>query len=332
MTFLSLRPDNFTPPSRTPWGGTRIVQDYKGGPAGKIVGESWEISVEPDFPSTLTSGQRLADVLTPEMLGVHARLGGSPLLVKLLDAAAPLSLQIHPSDDDPALSDGESGKPEAWYVLRAEEGAGLYLGLKPGVTEVTLREAIECRGDVEALLHFEPVAPGDYFFIEPGTPHAIGPGLTLVEPQRVLPGKRGLTYRYWDWNRLYDEHGKASPDGSPRELHLDRALEVTRWSESGPDLVARVRTRAGAPAAAASIQELDRGALFTDRLSGTGTLHLAAEDRLFGYTCVAGEARFASDSSNALLRKGESGIVPAGVACEIELQDALVIRSAVGSV
>ena len=68
-------------------------------------------------------------------------------------------------------------------------------------------------GDASALLRFVPVAPGDFFTIGPGTPHAIGPGLTLVEPQQVLPGRRGLTYRYWDWNRRYDAEGRPDPQG-----------------------------------------------------------------------------------------------------------------------
>ncbi|MFW5920995.1 MAG: class I mannose-6-phosphate isomerase, partial [Polyangiales bacterium] len=242
---LLLRADNFTPPTRTPWGGTRILSRYKADApldpdraAYPVVGESWEISVEPDFPSRIDgTGELLSDVV-----------GSTALLVKLLDAAEPLSVQIHPSDDYEALAQDESGKPESWYVLEAEPGAGLYLGLREGVDRERMREALESEADVSELLGFVPVATGDFFVIDAGTAHAIGPGITLVEPQRVLPGRRGLTYRYWDWNRHYDETGRPDDHGKPRTLHVREALDVTAWDAPREDaLLERIRLRAGAP-------------------------------------------------------------------------------------
>src|SRR5687768_366355 len=123
---LLLRPDNFCPPSRTPWGGRKIAAGYKGLPE-QVVGESWEISVEPDFPSVVEeTGEPLAEPMS--------------LLVKLLDTADVLSVQIHPSDDYPGLAPGESGKPESWYVVESAEGA-LHVGLREGVTEDEMRRA-----------------------------------------------------------------------------------------------------------------------------------------------------------------------------------------------
>lgn len=344
-----LRPDNFTPPERTPWGGERILRRYKDGlrlEARGVVGESWEVSVEPDFPAAVDGrasgapeleGALLADLIAadPEgWLGEEAALGGAPLLVKLLDAATPLSVQIHPADDDPALGPGESGKPESWLVVEADEGAGLYLGLQPGVDEAAMRAAIEAGEDVSALLPFVPVAPGDFFLIEAGTPHAIGGGVTLVEPQRVLPGKRGLTYRYWDWNRRYDAAGQPDPAGSPRALHVDEALRVTRWElPRGEKLLDEVRVRSGAP-------ELTGPATFTPLcgpggaalasttlevgvLAGTGKRVLEASRGFRALTVVAGALQL----DGLRLERGRSAALPAERAHELTLEGAWAVVS-----
>jgi mannose-6-phosphate isomerase class I len=330
---LLLRPDNFTPPSRTPWGGTRIRDRYKRWlplppPPGAtaVVGESWEISVEPDFPSRLErTGEPLAEVLGRDLeasVGPEAAaVGGCPLLVKLLDAAENLSVQIHPDDDFAGLDVAESGKPESWYILSAEAGAGLYLGLRDGVTEHALRHAIEADEDVSRLLFFTEVRAGDFFVIEAGTPHAVGRGLTLVEPQRVLPGRRGVTYRYWDWNRRYDGSGRPDPAGAPRTLHLSQALAVTRWdAPRGQELLDRVRYRAGDPDPSAPARREPLGgeggpiasdALQVARLVGTGPLRLQPEPRLRGLTVVHGSVRLRGDGFTVDVGCGRSAALPA---------------------
>src|SRR5262245_48532991 len=206
--------------ARTPWGGTRIAAQYKSKlldqAEGRVIGESWEVSIEPDFPAQIEQGESLSAYIAaaPEaVLGREATelgRGGTALLVKLLDTAESLSVQIHPDDHYRGLKSGECGKPESWYVVEATAGAGLYLGFRSGVHEDQVRRALETGDSLESLLHFIPVQPGDFFVIDAGMPHAIGAGLTLVEPQHVLPGQRGITYRYWDWNRRYDAQGRAS--------------------------------------------------------------------------------------------------------------------------
>ncbi|MCA9583435.1 MAG: class I mannose-6-phosphate isomerase, partial [Myxococcales bacterium] len=247
---LLLESGNFTPPSRTPWGGRRIGA-LKGEVGGGPVGESWEVSVEPDFPSRIEGGGLLGDHLAKEptaYLGREAAAGrtSTALLVKLLDAAAPLSLQIHPTDDYPALGANESGKPESWYIVAHDEGAGLYLGFREGVSREAVEECLAKGRDLRPLLHFVPVEVGDFFAIEAGTPHAVGGGVFLVEPQHVLPGRRGVTYRYWDWGRRYDPSGREDPTGSPRDLHVDHALNVTRWDPpGGPSLLRMIHAGLG---------------------------------------------------------------------------------------
>lgn len=330
-TVLQLHPDNFTPPSRTPWGGTRLVARWKrhavADPAawqGRPLGESWELSVEPDFPSrVLGSDRTLAAVLDADpaaWLGREAALGrrGTGLLVKLLDSAEALSVQIHPADDYAGLGPDESGKPECWYVVHAEAGAGVYLGLRPGVTEAGMRAALEGGGDVSAMLNFVPCAPGDFLRIDPGTAHAIGPGLVLVEPQRVVPGKRGLTYRYWDWGRRYAADGRADPAGAPRALHVRDALAVTDWdAPRGDDFVRRVLLRAGVPVlegapslvhlCGAAGDGLPSDALQVARIAGDGALALPGWDALMGLTVLDG----AVTVGDVTVRAGETAALSA---------------------
>lgn len=326
---LLLRPDNFTPPSRTPWGGRRIVEQLKAGRglnAQGPVGEAWELSVEPDFPSRLADGPLLDEVLRadPHLLGREAALGSTALLVKLIDAAENLSLQVHPSDADPKLGPDESGKPEAWYIVDAEPGAGLYLGFREGISETEVREAITNNGHLDALMQFVPVSAGDLFLIEPGTPHAIGKGVLLLEPQRVVPGKRGVTYRFWDWNRKYDSSGRLDPSGRPRALHVVRALEVTDWHRPhGPHLIDRIRYPAGSVATgqSASLETLagPTGPLRSEifllrRLAGSGRVELPAENCLRALTILEGDLTLGHDDASVQVGRGQTAALPASLA------------------
>ncbi|MCA9559177.1 MAG: class I mannose-6-phosphate isomerase [Myxococcales bacterium] len=342
-----LRADNFTPPARTPWGGTRLRARFKGGAplaadkaAYRVVGESWEVSVEPDFPSVDAEDERtLAAHIADDPRGWLGDADGFDLLVKLLDADDALSVQIHPSDDDAALAEDEGGKPESWYVLAAEPGAGLYLGFEEGVDEAAVRATLEAQGDLSALLHFVPVAPGDVFVIDAGTPHAIGPGVTLVERQRVRAGRRGLTYRYWDWNRRYDANGRRNAGGAPRALHVERALAVTRWdAPRGEALLERIRLRAGAAdlEAAARVEPLagpDGPVRFAPlevaRICGTGTTTLPAAPYPRGLTVVEGAVTLRGDDWQVRAERGRSVAVPAGVgAVEVALEHGHAIIAA----
>lgn len=230
---IVLEPSNFTPESRTPWGGYGISKYFKKHLQGVLVdqvpdkiGESWEFSLDPSFPSkALIDGSDLLaiikrfekDIFSVER--INAGRGECQILVKLLEASEPLSLQVHPSDQDRDLKPHECGKPESWLVLRAEKGAGIYLGFSSALSKDDLRLRLLEEGlRAKDCLNFVPVNPGDYFEIEPGVPHAIGPGVAILEPQRVLPNREGKTFRLWDWGRLYN--------GKPRELHLEQGMKL----------------------------------------------------------------------------------------------------------
>jgi mannose-6-phosphate isomerase len=131
-----------------------------------------------------------------------------PILVKFIYTSAPLSVQVHPDDAYAAEHEGQDGKTEMAYILRAEPGASMALGLNQPVTRERLREAA-LSGEIEHMLGSFPVAPGEVYFTPPGTVHAIGAGLALCEIQQ----NTDLTYRLYDYGR-------------PRELHLDKAVEA----------------------------------------------------------------------------------------------------------
>jgi mannose-6-phosphate isomerase len=131
-----------------------------------------------------------------------------PVLVKLLFTCERLSVQVHPADDYAVVYESSSGKTEMWHVLRAAPGAAVAVGLTETVTPERLRE-LAVSGEIEQYLAWLTVRPGDTVFIPAGTIHAIGPGLVLCEIQQFSD----VTYRLYDYGR-------------PRELHLDRAVDV----------------------------------------------------------------------------------------------------------
>lgn len=333
-----LRPDNFTPPTRTPWGGRRLLTRYKPGveAVAEVIGESWEVSVEPSFPSVRQrDGVGLAQVIADDPVGwlgpavARASGGRCPLLVKLLDTDDNLSVQVHPAPDDPALAPDESGKPESWIVLAAQPGAGIYLGLRAGVSRAEVEGCLRDGGRLDQLLNFVPAIPGDAFIIRAGTIHAIGAGVTMIEPQHVTPGRRGLTYRFWDWNRRYDAQGHLDPGGQPRPLHVERSLAVTDWGGlRGEDFVDACRAR---PVPLVGGEALERLRVLrtpwfeAERWRGLGRMRVGTEGALTALTCVAGRAEVVTPLGALTLECGWSAVVPAAAhTMEIDASEAEV--------
>ena len=321
-----LRADNFTPRHRTPWGGRKILSQYK--KALQLdwpethVGESWEISVEPSFPGMLVeSNESLAKAIAADPSGwlgttVAHRYGGqTPLLVKLLDAADNLSVQVHPTHDDPALGVDESGKPEAWLILESEPHGGIYLGFKEGVDAENVRSCIAREGPLHHLMNFVPVKAGDCFYIDAGTAHAIGAGVTLIEPQFVTPNRRGLTYRFWDWNRRYDEAGTPCETGKPRPLHMDRSMEVTSWDgpkgEAFVNSCRRRGTRLNHGTDLCHTRWIENSFFWVEDITGSGTLELASANTMRTVTCVGGRCVLTTDHGSTAIECGQSAVVRA---------------------
>jgi mannose-6-phosphate isomerase len=158
------------------------------------------------------------------------------------------------------------------------------------------------------------VSAGDAFFIRAGTVHAVGAGITLIEPQFVVPGCRALTYRYWDWNRRYDQRGEPSSAGTPRPLHIERSLAVTSWE--GPRGAAAVdactqRPVLITPGSLARTSVARCPYFVLERWAGTGELEVPAQGTLLCVVCVAGAARVRTEGGDAAIRCGQSMVIPA---------------------
>lgn len=187
--------------------------------------ESWELSDHPDGMSVAEGGP-YDRIPLGDLIRDYSRLilgqtdGHFPLLVKILDAAERLSVQVHP-DNETALRYGGDPKTECWYILDAAPGASVWAGLNPGVTPDRFRRALQ-DGTVADLLRRVPVKRGDLLFIPGGRVHAIGEGCLILEVQQ----SSNTTYRVFDWNR-------TGTDGKPRDLHVEKALECIRWDDTG---------------------------------------------------------------------------------------------------
>ena len=204
------------------WGGQYFQKFGKGDQ--EVISELWELSLRDGNSSIITSGEHngedLNKIITKEDVGpAQDRFPYFPLLIKLIDAKRDLSVQVHPNDDYALKNENSFGKSEMWHIIDADEGAGLYVGLK----ENSSKEEIEKRlknGTILEALNFVRVKPGDTYVINPGTIHAIGAGVRLIEIQQ----NSDLTYRLFDYNRL-------DKDGKPRELHIEKALKVIDYSK-----------------------------------------------------------------------------------------------------
>ena len=227
-----------------------------------------------------------------------------PVLIKFIDAKDALSIQVHPSDEYALKHEGEYGKTEMWIVMDCEPGAFLYFGVNRALSKEEFRRRIEENTVLEVLNRVD-VHPGDVFFIESGTIHAIGAGILICEIQQ----NSNCTYRVYD----YDRRGA---DGKPRELHIEKALAVSNLTPSAPEQ----RQEAEQTVPGGSIGDLASCKYFTtQRLTVDGTMTLPVDDRSFVSLVITEGTGTATGSENAVsFQAGDSLFVPAG-AGEIKL-------------
>lgn len=205
------------------WGGDRIARRFGRTDAPARCAESWEISPHPDGLSLVANGPlagrdlpSLCEEAGPALLGTACEGSRFPLLFKLIDARARLSVQVHPSDANAAAVGGEP-KTEMWYVLDADPGARIFCGLRDCPGPRTLRDAITAHRVPNLLVAHESM-PGASMFVPGGTVHAIGEGNLIYEIQQ----NSNTTYRVYDWDRV-------DADGRARELHVEKAVAVIDW-------------------------------------------------------------------------------------------------------
>jgi len=280
------------------WGETDWTRWYAGKTFAEPVGEAWLTGEDCLIETGEWAGQRFADVVkqnAAQILGAGAEVE-FPLLLKLLAPREKLSLQVHPDDALAQQKGYPRGKTECWYVLDAVPGAAIALGLKDGADDAAVRAAIT-GNTMEELMKWVPVAQGEMIFVDAGTVHAIGPGVTLLETQQTCD----ITYRLYDYGR-------------PRELHVDDALRVMKS-----------HTRAGkmSPVAQDGYMRLIQEQYFTvDRFAMN-----AAESRPFAalpvpqiFVGLTGQATVECDGERVGLERGKATVVPAG--CAVRLIEA----------
>ena len=221
---MKLYPMKLTAPCKDYiWGGNRLREEYgKISEADKIA-ESWELSCHKDGESVIADGEFAGTTLTSfiekagrEVLGENCRrFEYFPILIKLIDAKDNLSVQVHPNNEYAQRVEGEYGKTEMWYIVDCDPGAELLYGFKHDITKEEFERRIKDNTLLEVTNSVE-VHKGDVFFIESGTLHAIGKGILIAEIQQ----NSNTTYRIYDY-------GRVGADGKPRQLHIDKAVEVT---------------------------------------------------------------------------------------------------------
>lgn len=292
------------------WGGTNLYTQYGKGSPDSIIAESWELSAHPSGPSTVISGpcagltfNEYLDRLGADGLGWKSQAFQTfPILIKYIDAAGSLSVQVHPGDDYAMAIENEYGKSEMWHVLNCKEGAFIYYGFNRDVTreEVTARIA---DGTIEEVLNKVPTHPGDTYFIEAGTVHAIGAGNTICEIQQ----SSNSTYRLYDYQR-------RDKNGNLRELHLEKALDVMNMKRSTvPETKEALSSDNIAPGTAIT-QQLGSCKYFESSLyviNGETTITLN-DASFLTLTIVEGCGRIVYGDNALTFAKGDSLFVPAG--------------------
>jgi mannose-6-phosphate isomerase len=208
------------------WGGCRLgsLLGKKYPNTEQHFGESWDLSAVEKSESVVTNGflkgntlAEIAEIYMSDLLGesVYEAYGDKfPLLIKFIDSAQALSVQVHPNDEMAQEQSDSFGKNEMWYVMEAEPDSEIIVGFTKPVNRLEFASHIK-NDTVSSVLKSYKVAKGDFFYIPAGTIHAIGKGVLLLEVQQ----SSDITYRIYDW-------GRTDSNGNPRELHQELALQA----------------------------------------------------------------------------------------------------------
>ena len=285
------------------WGGRRLIEEYGKGDGAWNLAESWELSCHPDGPSIAADGPyaggSLPEILAerPELAGRAVEsLGRFPVLVKLIDAARDLSVQVHPDDAYALKHEGQLGKTEMWYVIKAEKGAGLYSGFSEQIDAEEYVKRVENNTIMDVLQRYD-VNEGDVFFLPAGRVHAIGAGCFIAEIQQTS----NITYRIYDYNR-------KDANGNGRELHTELAKDAIDYTLY-PDYRTHYKGHTNATV------ELADCKYFTTNLLDLDTImvrNFSELDSFVVYICMAGKASIRDNKGNEIfVHQGQTVLIPA---------------------
>lgn len=275
------------------------------------LGESWVLSAVSKYPTEVANGHlrgnslsALVEVHQGELVGrrVYNTFGSTfPLLLKFIDAADDLSIQVHPNDEQAMRDEQSLGKTEMWYVLSSESDASIVSGWTDDMTPDSVRASI-ADGTLSDHLHSYPVREGDVVVIDAGRVHAMCRGTLVAEIQE----NSDITYRLYDYDRVGN-------DGRKRPLSLDKALRVADLSASGAEAVLHPDSQPNA------MTPLARTPFFTTNLLCFDTpmqRDYASLDSFVAYMCVSGACQLTAtgatiDEQTQTLRLGELILIPA---------------------
>ena len=283
------------------WGGTRLIDEW-GKTFDGALAESWELTVREKEMSKIINGEAAGMSLSEyfELVGYDCVYDGFkkgerfPLLVKLIDAAKDLSVQVHPDDDYARDVENDCGKTEMWYIVDADEGARLVYGFAKGIDEEAFSKSIdECR--IADSLRSVPVSKGDVFYIPSGLVHAIGGGILIAEIQQ----NSDLTYRVYDYDRV-------DANGNKRELHVDKAKAVAR--PFSDDELEKERYSNGRDGAMVNCKYFR-----TELITLDTEQSIAAENSFVSLLCIGGEGQIICDGASYEIKKGDSYFLPLGI-------------------
>lgn len=304
--MLNIYPLKFKPILKpVMWGGSKIGH-LKGLP-GILdnIGESWELSGVPGHESVVCNGvykgrsiKSLLEECGASVLGdaAYGKHGNRfPILVKFIDAAKDLSIQVHPNDEIAERQHGCIGKTELWYIVHTDNDAVLYCGLSRKTDKADFRRQVETGNVVEQLNKFCPKR-GDVFYLPAGRVHGIGAGNFIAEIQQ----SSDITYRIYDFDRL-------DKDGKKRELHTDLALEAIDYGEYDDYRSHFELERHGS----VLMKECDKFVSSLMRLDRSERLDVKPTGSFRILICISGEARLTDNLGNAeLLSSCETVLLP----------------------
>ncbi|MFB1050675.1 mannose-6-phosphate isomerase, class I [Paraliobacillus sp. JSM ZJ581] len=286
------------------WGGQKLSTAFNYEIPYKHTGEAWVISAHPNGPSQIKNGELAGKTLLDawehqgQLFNKPANNNEAyPLLIKILDAATDLSVQVHPDDTYAREVEKQPyGKTECWYVLSADEDAEIICG-HHAQTRDELKKMV-ADGNWEDLLRRVPVKAGDFIYVPSGTIHAIGKGLVILETQQ----SSDITYRVYDYDR-------TDAEGNTRELHLDAAVEVTTVPHKTPAYDQNVE----------EIEGLTTKRLVTEKYFTVYHWNLDGEVNqtrtvdFLQVSLVEGQATLTIDGKTYDIKKGDHFIIPATI-------------------
>lgn len=287
------------------WGGNKLNQAVSAELQMDNLGEIWSISGVAENISIVENGvltgknlQELIEIYQEKLVGkkVWEKFGKEfPLLIKFIDAAQPLSVQVHPDDEQAKKLHNSFGKSEMWYIMEAEKDSELIIGFKEGIGKSDYEKHLKTE-TLEEILGKIPVEKGDAVYIPAGRVHAIGAGIVLAEIQQTSD----VTYRIYDYNRI-------DKDGKKRELHTNLALNAIDFNP-----IEEIKTKYDSTDN--QLNALIKSPYFTTEIfTGNQEVSITENDEMRIYICTEGSCKFQTQNGGTQLGKYQSLLMPAEI-------------------